>query len=89
MSFWIKKLVAKLMLPVPVSVLLIVLGSVLLGLTYRKKAGGILLFLGVLILIVFGSQPVADRLLHSLEYQYPVHQPHPRAPPPTAVPRFV
>ena len=66
----IKTLAAHLLMPQPVTLVLLVLGLILL--VYRfKKTGLSLLMLAVLTLYLASTAPVAHRLLLPLEARYP------------------
>ena len=59
------------MFPVTVCLGLLILGSFLLVLTRRKKAGKVFVLLGVLLLGLFSFEPLPNFLLRSLECRYP------------------
>jgi uncharacterized SAM-binding protein YcdF (DUF218 family) len=73
--FWIKKIVSRLLFPVPLCLELLFLGLVLLWFTRRQKTGKILVTVAAVLLAVL-SHPVANLMLASLERRYPaLHDP--------------
>jgi len=68
--FWIKKLVASLVLPLGLGGILLVAGSVLL-LIRRRLVGTALVIVAAVVLIGFSLTPVALRLAAPLEGRYP------------------
>ena len=69
--FLFKKLVAPFLMPVPVCLALLVAGLALLWFTRRQRAGKSLATAGALLLVLFGYGFASNRLLVSLERQYP------------------
>ena len=69
--FLFKKLLAPLLMPVPVCLALLVAGLALLWFTKRQRAGKYLATAGALLLVLFGYGFASNRLLASLERQYP------------------
>ena len=68
--FWLRKILARALFPVPVVFELLVLGAILVRFRRTKKAGVGLVAAGLLVLGL-GSQPaVGNRLLASLERQH-------------------
>jgi uncharacterized SAM-binding protein YcdF (DUF218 family) len=68
--FFFKKLVAPLLMPVPVCLALLSAGLLLLWLRRRERAGKRLATAGTLLLVLLGYGFVSNRLLSSLERQY-------------------
>jgi uncharacterized SAM-binding protein YcdF (DUF218 family) len=68
--FLLKKIITAVIMPLPLSLLIILAGWLLLFSRKRARAGRMIIFAGVLILISFSYTAVADRLLHPLEYRY-------------------
>jgi uncharacterized SAM-binding protein YcdF (DUF218 family) len=69
--FLLKKIMAPLMFPMTLCLGILVLGSLLLFLTRRKKTGKLFILIGVLFLGVLSFEPLPNSLLRSLEYRYP------------------
>ena len=69
--FLFKKLLAPFLMPVPVCLALLVAGLALLWFTKRQRAGKYLATAGALLLVLFGYGFASNRLLASLERQYP------------------
>jgi uncharacterized SAM-binding protein YcdF (DUF218 family) len=75
--FGLKKLISFWLMPLPLSLLLLVVGGMLarLGRAGRPgrlgRLGGRLFFLGIAVLLVFGNGRVSERLLRPLEDSYP------------------
>ena len=70
LMFWLRKILARALFPVPVVFELLVLGAILVRFRRTKKAGVGLVAAGLLVLGL-GSQPaVGNRLLASLERQH-------------------
>ncbi|MFT5498725.1 MAG: uncharacterized SAM-binding protein YcdF (DUF218 family) [Kiritimatiellia bacterium] len=73
--FIIKKLVSRLLFPLPISMLLLVAGLLLLWFSQRKKTGHLLLVAGIVLLFLFSFSPTSTRLLRPLEYAVPAYLP--------------
>jgi len=69
--FLLKKIVAPFLLPVPVAVLLLLIGLVFLWFTRRQKAGKVLVTMAFIVLVLFSSGGIPDVLVRPLEYKYP------------------
>ena len=69
--FWLKKWLGGLLMPLPLSILLILLGLLLLWLTRHQRWGKVLATLGLAVLLLFSLRPVSVDLLRPLEQQYP------------------
>jgi uncharacterized SAM-binding protein YcdF (DUF218 family) len=69
--FVFKKLVSRLLFPLPLSLELATLGLLLLWFTSRQKLGKLLVTLSVLLLLILGSGSVSERLIAPLEDRYP------------------
>jgi uncharacterized SAM-binding protein YcdF (DUF218 family) len=69
--FWLKKWLGGLLMPLPFTLALIVLGLLLLWFTRRQRLGKTMCTLGALLLIAFSLRPVSVDLLRPLEQQYP------------------
>ena len=70
-AFALKKLVSRLLFPVPLVLLCGVLGVALLWRRRESRAGRILASLAILLLLLFSASPIADALLAPLEGHYP------------------
>lgn len=68
--FLLKKYVARLFFPLPLSLEFLLLGLALLWFTRRQRTGKILVTVGTLLLCLFGSGLVADFVLRPLESDY-------------------
>jgi uncharacterized SAM-binding protein YcdF (DUF218 family) len=68
--FLLKKIVAPLFFPVTLILGILLLGLFFVSLTRRRKAGKILILIGVLFLGALSFDPVSDKLLQPLEYSY-------------------
>ena len=69
--FWFKKLISAWLLPLPIALVLLLIGLVLLGFSQRKTAAGCVL-VAFLLVLVFSLNITANTLLRPLEYAYPV-----------------
>jgi uncharacterized SAM-binding protein YcdF (DUF218 family) len=65
------RFVAWLLLPLPLCLELLAVGSCLLWFSGRQRTGKVLVTAGALLLAVLGSGPVANLLLHPFESAYP------------------
>lgn len=81
MLFLLKKHISPLLLPLPFSMLLLLIGVALLWIPRRERAGKIVVTLALALLALFSSTPVSHALLGRLERQYPAN--------PTAPARWV
>ena len=70
MPFFFKKLASGLLLPLPISLILLFIGFCLLLWTRLRKTGVTVFLSGFFILILFSISPVANQLLNGLEQQY-------------------
>jgi uncharacterized SAM-binding protein YcdF (DUF218 family) len=68
--FLFKKIVAPFFFPLPLTMIIILLGLVFLWFTYRQRTGKSLVSLGAFLLLVFSLSPVANFLVGFLEHQY-------------------
>ncbi len=76
--FLFKKIVAPLFFPVPIVLLILILGLFFLTFSHRKKTGKVFILIGVLLLGTLSYEGVSERLLKPLEYMYPpLIQPEP------------
>ena len=69
--FWLKKWLGGLLMPLPFTLMLIVLGLLLLWFTRRQRLGKSLCTLGTLLLLTLSLRPVSVELLRPLEQQFP------------------
>ena len=69
--FWIKKLIGTVATPLPLGILLLILGGLLIWKTDRQKLGRVLLLLGVLIPLISSNRGLSEVLISNLEDQYP------------------
>ena len=65
--FWLKKWLGGLLMPLPFTLMLIVLGLLLLWFTRRQRLGKSLCTLGTLLLITLSLRPVSVELLRPLQ----------------------
>lgn len=68
--FWLKKWLGSLIMPLPLSICLILLGLILLWATRRQTLGKLSVTVGVLMLGLFSLPSVSVQLLRPLEQQY-------------------
>lgn len=68
--FFLKKLIAPLLFPLPVCMLLLLAGLFLLWFTRRQRAGKIFTTMGVGLLLVLSYPPLPDFLLRRIEQQH-------------------
>jgi uncharacterized SAM-binding protein YcdF (DUF218 family) len=68
--FWIRKILARAVFPLPLVFELVVIGGLLLRFRRTRKFGIGLLVAGVLVLGIFSQPSVGNGLLHSLESQH-------------------
>ena len=68
--FILKKIIAGFLFPLPLSILLSLLGLYLLWFTTKQKVGKILVSVSLVILTLFSYRVIADKLLRPLERQY-------------------
>jgi len=71
MLFLFKKIVAPLFYPLSLCLGLLLIGLILLWLTRRQKAGKIVASVGITLLLLFSYSFGTNRLLRSLEHQFP------------------
>jgi uncharacterized SAM-binding protein YcdF (DUF218 family) len=69
--FLLKKLLAPLLLPLPLTALLLAAGLLLLWFTRRQKAGKVMVTAASALLILLSYDVVSDRLLRPVERYYP------------------
>jgi uncharacterized SAM-binding protein YcdF (DUF218 family) len=69
--FLLKKIVAPLFFPVTLILGILLLGLFLVSLTRRRKAGKIVVLIGIIFLGMLSYDVVSNGLLRPLEYQYP------------------
>jgi uncharacterized SAM-binding protein YcdF (DUF218 family) len=68
--FFLKKAIAPLLYPVPLTIELLLLGIFLLWFTSRQKLGKVLLTLGTVLLLIFSNTFITDWLSISLEHRF-------------------
>ncbi len=73
--FIAKKVVSRLLFPLPLSIALILIGLVCLWFTRRQKLGKVLATLGLCVLALCSSEVVGSALLRPLEERYPAFGP--------------
>lgn len=71
MVFWVKKLISELFYPIPVCILLLVIGCGLLWFSDRKKFGKVLVTVGAFLLFVLSLPLIPHAALRALEPDYP------------------
>jgi len=71
LGFLIKKIIGTLLMPLSFCLALIVLGVVLSWLRPRQNQGRICVLSGACLLFLLSWNPVSDRLLYTLEHDYP------------------
>jgi len=69
--FIFKKIVANLFFPLTFCFIILLTGLFMLWFTQKKRAGKIIVSLGIILLLVLGYAPFSDTLLRSLEHRYP------------------
>jgi uncharacterized SAM-binding protein YcdF (DUF218 family) len=69
--FWLKKMISPLFYPLPLCLILMLLGLSLLWFTKRQKSGKILVSVGVVVLTAFSYGAISDPLLKPLERTFP------------------
>ncbi len=69
--FIFKKIVGNLLFPLNFCLLILLSGFFLLWFTQKKRAGKIIISIGIIPLLVLSYAPFADTLLHSLENRHP------------------
>lgn len=69
--FLFKKIIAPLFFPVSVCLEIMILGIYLLFFTKKQKTGKAVMLIGVILFASLSYGAVSDKLLKSLEYQYP------------------
>lgn len=70
MSFVLKKLLSAILLPLPISLLLLLIGVLLLILSRLYKVGILFIFLGFFVLLIFSYSYIPNFLLYQLESRY-------------------
>ncbi|MBT0726949.1 envelope biogenesis factor ElyC [Rosenbergiella australiborealis] len=78
MLFTLKKIIGGLLLPLPLSLIILGIGLLLLWCSHRQRLAKILLTGGWGLLLLLSLQPVADGLLTPFENQYPTLNHPPR-----------
>jgi uncharacterized SAM-binding protein YcdF (DUF218 family) len=71
MTFFIAKALSSLLSPLPFTIVLLIIGSVLLWFTNKQKAGKIFVSGATVILLLISYGFISNRLLKPLEYYYP------------------
>ncbi len=71
MFFWLKKFLAFWVMPMPLCLVLLVVGAWLLRSARRAKLGRVLVTTGVLLLLVFSNKLISAALVRPLENRYP------------------
>jgi uncharacterized SAM-binding protein YcdF (DUF218 family) len=89
MLFILKKLVSRLLFPLPFSLGLAVVGLGLLWFTRRQRAGKVLVTLGVLLLLLLSTGAVSGQLIAPLEARHPPYGLHDTYPVPESEVRYV
>ena len=69
--FLLKKIAAPFFMPIPVVLLLALVGLFLLWFTRKQKTGKILVTIAFIVLALFSSGGIPDVLVRPLEYKYP------------------
>jgi uncharacterized SAM-binding protein YcdF (DUF218 family) len=69
--FIAKKLVSRLLFPLPLSLGLLLVGLILLWFSKRQRAGKVLVTLGTLLLLACSSSAVSEKLILPLEWRHP------------------
>ncbi len=68
--FLMKKIIGRLLLPIPLSLGLVGLGLLLLWLTRKKIFGKLLISVGFVLLTIFSIEALSGRMIQTLESQY-------------------
>ncbi len=71
MLFFLKKAVSRLLFPLPLTVLLLIVGLILIWTERRRKLGAALTTLAAALLLLFSSSAFSSAILRPLEDQYP------------------
>jgi len=71
--FLFKKIIAAILLPVPMVLIITVLGLFLLWFSNRQRLGKWMASLGVLMLVLLSATPIANLLISPLENHYPTY----------------
>ncbi len=69
--FLLKKIMGPLFFPLPLCLVILLIGLFLLWLTRKQKAGKIVVSIGVILLAIFSFGLISDALLRPLENKYP------------------
>ncbi|MTC61639.1 envelope biogenesis factor ElyC [Providencia rustigianii] len=70
MLFLLKKYIGSLLMPLPLLLIIGIIGLILLWLTRWQKSGKTLVTASLLMIALLGLQPISDRLLAPVESQY-------------------
>jgi len=70
MTFWLKKLISNLLLPLPLGLFWLAIGILILLAKRSKRLGIISIAMGFLIITFFAFNPVSAKMLHALQSQY-------------------
>lgn len=92
MFFWVKKLIAYFLMPVPLCLCLLVAGAILVRFTRRVRLGRTLIGTGIVLFVLFSNKLVSAWLVRPLEFRYPAIPelvPGTPAPPGLAACRYV
>jgi len=68
--FIIKKIISSFLMPVPLSILISLIGLLLLWFTKRQRVGKIFVSLGIFLMLLFSSMATSNHLLRPLENKY-------------------
>lgn len=74
MLFTLKKVIGGMMLPLPLMLIIMGIGTALLWFSRFQKTGKVCISLSWLALLLLSLQPVADSLLKPIEDSYPTWQ---------------
>ena len=68
--FFLKKIISPLLFPLPLCIMLLLLGLFLLWFTRRQRAGKIIMTISVVLLLLMSYAPLPDFFLRRIERQY-------------------
>ena len=72
--FFVKKLISAFLLPLPLTVIILLLGLLFLWFTQKQKIGKIIVTFGVALLILFGYESFSKLIILPLEKSYPKYE---------------
>lgn len=70
MTFWLKKQIAAFLLPLPLALVMIVIALLLFLIRRAKITRWVCMMIAILVLCIFSSPLISNRLLNQLQHQY-------------------